>query len=86
MTEYKTINHVMLREGSSDDLPIFFEHQLDSDANRTAAFTTKDPTDRAAFDAHWAKVLVDKGITIRTIQYDAQVAGSVLCHGWGGEL
>ena len=86
MTEFKSNHIVLLREVSSDDLPIFFEQQLDPEANWIAAFTAKDPTDRAAFDAHWAKLLADKGITIRTILYDAQVAGSVLCHGWGGEL
>jgi RimJ/RimL family protein N-acetyltransferase len=50
-----------------------------------AAFTAKDPTDRQAFDAHWEKILADKGITILTILYDGKVAGSVLCHAWGGE-
>ena len=67
------------------DLPIFFEQQLDPEANWMAAFTAKDPTDRQAFDAHWGKILADKGITIRTILYDGQVAGSVLCHAWGGD-
>jgi RimJ/RimL family protein N-acetyltransferase len=85
MTEPTTNHNIQLREMSSDDLPIFFEQQLDPDANWMAAFTAKDPTDREAFDAHWAKVLADKGIKIRTILYDVQVAGSVLCHGWGGE-
>jgi hypothetical protein len=51
-----------------------------------AAFTAKDPTDRQAFDAHWGKILADKGITLRTILYDGKVAGSVLCHAWGGEI
>ena len=69
----------------SDDLPIFYEQQLDPEANWMAAFTAKDPTDREAFDAHWAKVLADNCITLRTILSDGQVAGSVLCHGWGGE-
>ncbi len=78
-------HNIQLREVISDDLFIFFEQQLDRKANWMAAFTAKDPTDRGAFDAHWAKVLADKGITIRTILYNGQVAGSVLCHGWGGE-
>ena len=68
-----------------DDLPIFFGQQLDQEANYMAAFTAKDPSDRQAFDVHWEKVLADKGITIRTILFDGQVAGSVLCHAWGGE-
>ena len=85
MTEPSTTKHIQLREVSSHDLPIFFEQQLDPEANWMAAFTAKDPADRGTFEAHWAKVLADKGITIRTILYDGQVAGSVLCHSWGGE-
>ena len=76
---------VRLRELTRDDLPVFFEHQLDREANWMAAFTAKDPTDRQAFDTHWGKILADKSITIRTILYDGVVAGSVLCHAWGGE-
>jgi RimJ/RimL family protein N-acetyltransferase len=34
---------------------------------------------------HWEKILADKGITVRTIVYGGKVAGSVLCHAWGGE-
>jgi RimJ/RimL family protein N-acetyltransferase len=73
--------HEMIRE----DLPIFFEQQLDPEANWMAAFTAKDPTDRQAFNRHWDKVLADQAITIRTILYDGELAGSVLCNAWGGE-
>ncbi len=80
-------NHLklQLRQVIPSDLSIFFEHQLDPDANFMAAFTSKDPTDRVAFDTHWAKVMADEGITIRTILYEGQVAGSVLCHSWDGD-
>jgi RimJ/RimL family protein N-acetyltransferase len=74
-----------LRPVTDADLPIFFEQQLDPEANWMAAFTAKDPTDRVAFDTHWTKVLADPDITICTILLDGQVAGSVLCHAWGGE-
>jgi hypothetical protein len=36
------INHVILREVTEADLPIFFEHQLDPDANGMAAFPARD--------------------------------------------
>ena len=78
-------NNILLRAVTDSDLPIFFEQQLDKDANFMAAFTAKDPTDRAAFMAHWAKILADPGITIRTILVEGQVAGHVLVHGWFGE-
>jgi RimJ/RimL family protein N-acetyltransferase len=68
---------VLLREVIEEDLPIFFEQQLDADANYMAAFTAKDPADRTAFMAHWATILSDETNTIRTILFDGQVAGSV---------
>jgi RimJ/RimL family protein N-acetyltransferase len=83
MTEATMKHNLRLREMIADDLLIFFEQQLDPDANWMAAFTAKDPTDRGAFDEHWEKVLADRGLTIRTILLDGQVAGSVLCHAWG---
>ncbi|MFL5662957.1 MAG: GNAT family N-acetyltransferase [Ktedonobacteraceae bacterium] len=42
---------VLLRDVMMSDLPIFFDQQLDSDANQMAAFTTRDPADRDAFMA-----------------------------------
>ena len=68
---------IVLRPVVPADLPIFFAQQLDPVANHMAAFTAKDPTDRAAFDAHWAKILADETIIIRTVLLDGQVAGSV---------
>ena len=35
--------------------------------------------------AHWARILADPGITIRTILVEGQVAGHVLVHGWFGD-
>jgi RimJ/RimL family protein N-acetyltransferase len=74
-----------LRDFTPDDLPIFFEQQLDPQANHMAAFTSKDPTDRDAFMAHWQKVCADEKIIIKTILSDGRVAGYVLVHGWFGE-
>ncbi len=76
---------VELRKVSPGDLPVFFEHQLDQQANHMAAFTAKDPADRAAFDRRWEKILADPGITVRTIQYQGQIAGSIVCHSWFGD-
>lgn len=58
---------VRLREVEASDLPTFFEHQQDRGALHMAAFTAKDPADRAAFDAHWLKVMTNPRITARTI-------------------
>jgi RimJ/RimL family protein N-acetyltransferase len=71
---------VLLRDVMMSDLPIFFDQQLDSDANQMAAFTSRDPSDRDAFMAHWTKILGDETITIQTILFDGHVAGSVLSY------
>jgi hypothetical protein len=39
---------ITLRATRESDLQTFFEYQLDPIANRMAAFTAKDPTDRDA--------------------------------------
>ncbi len=68
---------VSLRPVVEADLPIFFAQQLDPDANYMAAFTAKDPTDRAAFDAHWAKILANETIINQTVLLGGQVVGNV---------
>ncbi len=68
---------VQLREVLESDLPTFFEFQRDPVANRMAAFTARDPADRAAFQAHWAKILSDDTITVKSIVFDGRVVGHV---------
>jgi RimJ/RimL family protein N-acetyltransferase len=70
-------DELLLRDVFSEDLPIFFENQLDREANTMAAFTAKDPTDREAFMTHWQKILGIETCIIRTIVFNGQVAGSV---------
>ena len=70
-------NKLVLRNVVNDDLPIFFEYQLDQEANYMAAFTAKDPTNQEAFMAHWHRILADKTNIIQTILFNGQVAGSV---------
>lgn len=70
-------NELLLRNVLPDDLPIFFEQQLDREANHMAAFTAKDPADREAFMAHWHKILADDTCIIKTIVFNKQAAGSV---------
>src|SRR5438093_10371333 len=68
---------VALREVTKEDLPIFFEHQLDAEATRMAAFPSRD---RNAFMAHWARIMSketnETGI-LNTILADGTVAGNV---------
>ncbi len=65
---------VSLREVRASDLPILFEHQLDPEATRMAAFASRD---RDAFMAHWAKIMAAPTGTLRTILFGESVAGNI---------
>jgi RimJ/RimL family protein N-acetyltransferase len=68
-------NEVRLRNVEPNDLPIFFEQQLNVDAARMAGFPSRD---RAAFDEHWAKnILGNPAAVIQTILFDGKVAGHI---------
>lgn len=69
-----------LRPVETADLDRFFAHQQDPEANQMAAFTAKNPSDRGVFDHHWGLILRDPEITVRTIEHDGQVVGSVLAY------
>jgi RimJ/RimL family protein N-acetyltransferase len=73
---------VELREVVESDLPCFYEHQRDPDANRMAAFPARD---RAAFDAHWARILADASSIKLTVVVEGEVAGNVLSWASGGD-
>ena len=66
---------VELREVEPDDLPLFFEHQLDPEASEMAVFPSRE---REAFMSHWAKVLADETNLTRTVLADGEVAGNVV--------
>ncbi len=66
---------VLLRDVTEDDLPIFFEHQLDPDATHMAAFPARE---RDAFMVHWTKILGDKAVIKKTILFNGKVAGNIV--------
>jgi RimJ/RimL family protein N-acetyltransferase len=68
----------VLRDTTEADVPVLFEHQLDATANRMAAFTARDPSDRAAFFAHWGRLLADDAVIKKTIEIDGAIAGHLL--------
>lgn len=71
---------VVLREVQDGDLPVFFRHMSDPASNRMAAFTSEDPTDRAAFDAHWARIRASDAV-LRTVVADGIVVGHAAVYG-----
>jgi RimJ/RimL family protein N-acetyltransferase len=76
---------ITLRDVTDADLPIFFDLQRDLTYNHMAAFTHKDPDDRAAFDAHWKKILANPENKNRTIVFEGQVAGHIASFPMGGD-
>jgi RimJ/RimL family protein N-acetyltransferase len=64
-----------LRAVEPTDLPTFFEHQRDPVALLMAGMPGRD---LEAFNEHWARILADDAVRIRTVLVDGQVAGNVL--------
>jgi RimJ/RimL family protein N-acetyltransferase len=64
-----------LRAVTEEDLPIFFEHQREPEANHMASFPARD---RQAFMAHWTRILADGAVSTKTVLVDGQVAGNVV--------
>ncbi|MFF2448386.1 GNAT family N-acetyltransferase [Neobacillus sp. NPDC058068] len=71
------MSNIMLRNVVGDDLPIFFKHQQNREANHMAAFTSKDPGDWNSFITHWNKILTDKDIMEQTIIVENNVVGHI---------
>ncbi|WAZ19265.1 GNAT family N-acetyltransferase [Streptomyces cinnabarinus] len=73
---------VVLREVRDTDLPVFFAHSTDPEGLRMAAFTAKDPSDRARFQEHWARIRQDPAIIVRTvIGADDEIVGHASVYG-----
>ncbi len=66
---------IYLRPVLSTDLPIFYAQQLDEDAAQMAGFPSRD---HGKFMAHWAKIMTDQAIIVRTILFEDQVAGNIV--------
>ena len=69
-----TARPVSLRDVRDSDLPTFFAHQSDPEANQMAAFPARD---REAFTAHWEKIRRDPGNILKTILFGDEVAGNI---------
>lgn len=74
MVEPHVVTLRATRAGDRDEL---FRIQLDPEANRMAAFTAKDPSDRAAYDAHFARFSAREDYDARTVRCDGRIVGSV---------
>jgi len=75
-------NDVQLRDVIETDLPIFFEQQSDPESTEMAAFPSRS---REGFMSHWAKLIADDSVLVKTIVFDGQVAGNIVCFEQLGE-
>ena len=75
-------NLVQLRNAIETDLPIFFAQQLEPDAIQMAAFPSRN---RDAFMAHWNKIMIDSSVVIKTILFNGEIAGNIVCFEQLGE-
>ncbi len=68
---------VELRPIEDADLDALFDQMRDPESVRMAAFTSADPHDRAAFDAHLAKVRASPDGTLRAVLRGGRLVGSI---------
>ncbi|MCQ4209148.1 GNAT family N-acetyltransferase [Streptomyces longispororuber] len=77
---------ITLRDVRDADLPAFFAQTNDPEGIRMAAFTAKDPSDLAHFQAHWTRILEDPTCLVRTVVADdGEVIGHASVYGPPGE-
>ena len=73
---------VRLWEVIKDDLPIFFEHQIDADS---IEMTAHPPRDQEAFQTHWTEILAKEFVIKRTILFDELVVGYIMSFVYFGQ-
>jgi RimJ/RimL family protein N-acetyltransferase len=71
------VAEVALRSVEDSDLDALFDQMRDPESVRMAAFTAKDPDDRAAFDTHMSKLRASPDITLRAVTLDGHLVGSI---------
>jgi RimJ/RimL family protein N-acetyltransferase len=71
------VSVIALRPIEDGDLDAVFEQRRDPIAVHMAAFTAAYPDDRAAFDAHMARVRADPDATIHAVTLDGTLVGTI---------
>lgn len=68
---------VLLRHLDDADLDVLFGWERDPRAVQLAAFTRADPSDRAAFDAHYQRIRNDPTVIVRAVDDGNGLVGTV---------
>jgi len=66
---------VLLRNVTQNDLPTIFEQMAYPESSAMAAVPSRD---KDAFDVHWARIMADENIILRTIEVEGQAAGHLV--------
>jgi len=74
---------IVLRDLVDDDVETFFEHWVDEEALRMAAFTPADVHSRSVFAERWQRQRRDSSVLVKTIEHDGEPVGSI--GSWGDE-
>jgi RimJ/RimL family protein N-acetyltransferase len=74
-----------IRKAHESDLEAFYQHQLDPEYNRMAAFGSANPEDRIAFMDHKHKILRDPTCLFYTIELDLEPIGNIGSFFFDGE-
>lgn len=76
LTSSENAADVRIRTIEVADLPVLYDFQLDTEANRLAAM---NPRNVDQFNDHWEKILNDTSVTVRAIQFGDELAGCISC-------
>lgn len=76
-----TTAEISLREVRDSDLPFFWRHSSDAEAQQVAAFTGEYHYDRNLFDSHWARIRANPDNLTRTVVADGEVVGRAAVFG-----
>jgi RimJ/RimL family protein N-acetyltransferase len=71
------VTDVALRSLEDSDLDALFAQMSDPESVWMAAFTSRDPADRAAFDAHMQRIRAAPDITMLAVTLDGKLVGSI---------
>jgi RimJ/RimL family protein N-acetyltransferase len=71
------VTDVALRPIDDSDLDALFDQMRDPESVQMAAFTATDPNDREAFDAHISKVRTSPDVTMRAVEREGRLVGSI---------
>jgi RimJ/RimL family protein N-acetyltransferase len=72
-----SVPEIGLRPVEDTDLDALFAQSRDPESVRMAAFTARDPDDRAAFDAHMARLRSSPDLVLLAVTRDGELVGSV---------